>query len=81
MNGVPIFEDGNLAVSSNNAVGVIAAKDALAVLKSVDTRTERQRDASLRATEVVITSDYGVFELDDAKGAPLTFDAQAPATS
>ena len=81
LNGVPIFEDGNLAVSSNNAVGVIAAKDALAVLKSVDTRTERQRDASLRATEVVITSDYGVFELDDAKGAPLTFDAQAPATS
>ena len=81
LNGVPIFEDGNLAVSSNDAVGVIAAKDALAVLKSVDTRTERQRDASLRATEVVITSDYGVFELDDAKGAPLTFDAQAPATS
>ena len=81
LNVVPIFEDGNLAVSSNNAVGVIAAKDALAVLKSVDTRTERQRDASLRATEVVITSDYGVFELDDAKGAPLTFDAQAPATS
>jgi len=50
-------------------------------LKSVDTRTERQRDASLRATEVVMTSDYGVFELDDSKGVALTLDAATPATA
>ena len=82
LNGVPIFEDGNLSVdSSDDAIGVIADKSALAVLKSVDTRTERQRDASLRATEVVLTADYGVFELDDSRGAPLTYDASAPATS
>jgi len=82
LNGVPIFEDGNLSVdSSDDAVGVIADKSALAVLKSVDTRTERQRDASLRATELVMTADYGVFELDDSRGAPLTFDAAAPSTS
>ena len=82
LNGVPIFEDGNLDVDSDDdAVGVIADKSALAVLKSVDTRTERQRDASLRATEVVLTADYGVFELDDSRGAPLTFDAAAPSTS
>ena len=82
LNGVPIFEDGNLSIdSSDDAVGVIAAKDALVVLKSVDTRTERQRDVSLRATEVVMTADYGVFELDDSRGAPLTYDASAPATS
>ena len=82
LNGVPIFEDGNLSINSNDdAVGVIAAKDALVVLNSVDTRTERQRDVSLRATEVVMTADYGVFELDDSRGAPLTYDASAPATS
>ena len=82
LNGVPIFEDGNLSIdSADDAVGVIAAKDALVVLKSVDTRTERQRDVSLRATEVVMTADYGVFELDDSRGAPLTYDASAPATS
>ena len=81
LNGVPIFEDGNLAVdSSDDAIGVIAAKDALVVLNSVETRTESQRDVSLRATEVVLTADYGVFELDDSRGAPLTFDAAAPAT-
>ena len=82
LNGVPIFEDGNLSVdSSDDAIGVIADKSALAVLKSVDTRTERQRDASLRATELVLTADYGVFELDDSRGAPLTYDAAAPSTS
>ena len=82
LNGVPIFEDGNLSVdSSGDAIGVIADKSALAVLKSVDTNTERQRDASLRATEVVMTADYGVFELDDSRGAPLTYDASAPSTS
>ena len=82
INGVPIFEDGNITIdSSDDAVGVCADKSALAVLKSVDTRTERQRDASLRATEVVITADYGGFELDDSKGVALTLDAGTPATS
>ena len=82
MNGVPIFEDGNITIdSADDAIGVCADKSALAVLKSVDTRTERQRDASLRATEVIITADYGVFELDDSKGVALTLDAATPATS
>ena len=82
INGVPIFEDGNITIDGNDdAVGVCADKTALAVLKSVDTRTERQRDASLRATEVVMTADYGVFELDDSKGVALTLDAGTPATS
>ena len=82
INGVPIFEDGNITIDGNDdAVGVCADKTALAVLNSVDTRTERQRDASLRATEVVMTADYGVFELDDSKGVALTLDAGTPATS
>ena len=82
LNGVPIFEDGNITIdSSDDAVGVCCDKTALAVLKSVETRTERQRDASLRATELVMTSDYGVFELDGTKGVALTLDAGTPATS
>jgi hypothetical protein len=82
INGVPIFEDGNITIdSSDDAIGVCCDKTALAVLKSVDTRTERQRDASLRAFEVVMTADYGVFELDDSKGVALTLDASTPTTS
>jgi len=80
--GVPVFEDGNITRTTPAAtVGVIADKSALAVLKSVDTRTERQRDASLRATELIMTSDYGVFELDDSRGAGLTLDSTTPATT
>ena len=80
--GVPIFEDGNITRTTAAAkVGFNADKTALAVLQSVDTRTERQRDASLRATELVMTSDYGVFELDDSRGAALTLDSTTPATT
>ena len=60
--------------SVDSGYGVIADKTALAALTSVETRTERQRDASLRATEIVMTADYGVFELDDTKGAPILFE-------
>ena len=71
INGVSIFEDGNISKIGTTAsgYGVIADKTAMAALTSVETRTERQRDASLRATEVVMTADYGVFELDDSRGA------------
>ncbi len=82
MNNVPIFEDGNITEdSSGDGIGVIADKSAMAYLTSVETRTERQRDASLRATEVVMTSDYGVFELDDTRGAGLTYDISALGTT
>ena len=82
MNGVSIFEDGNIEIDSgDDGVGVIADKGAMAALTSVDTRTERQRDASLRATEVVMTADYGVFELDDSRGAGVKFDISALSTA
>ena len=82
MNNVPIFEDGNITEDSGgDGIGVIADKSAMAALTSVDTRTERQRDASLRATEVVMTADYGVFELDDTRGAGVKFDVSALSTA
>lgn len=78
-NSVPLLESKNIYVdASGDATGVIAQRDALVGLTSVDWRTERQRDASLRATEVNFTADYGVFELDDRHGAPLLYDASAP---
>jgi hypothetical protein len=71
INGVSIFEDGNIEKISgqDSGYGVIADKTAMAALTSVDTRTERERDASMRAWEIVLTADYGVFELDDTRGA------------
>ena len=81
LNGVPLFEAGNIPEDSvGDGIGAIADQGALATLTSVKMRTERQRDASLRGTEVVITADYGVFELDDTRGAPMTYDISAPTT-
>ena len=79
-NGVALFEDGNI-VSGASSIGVLAEKGAMVVLRSLETRTERQRDASLRGTEVVMVSDYGVFELNDARGAPMTYKSTAPTDS
>ena len=82
LNGVPVFEAGNIPEdSSGDGIGVIADQGALATLTSVKMRTERERDASLRGTEVVITADYGVFELDDSRGAGLLYDITAPVTT
>ena len=82
MNGVSIFEDGNISEDSNgDGIGVIADKGAMAYLSSAATSQERQRDASLRAWEVVMTSDYGVFELDDSRGAGITWVVSALTTS
>lgn len=78
-NGCDLFEDGNITPdSSADAVGFIGQRDALYKLMSKEWTTEKQRDASRRAWEVVYSADYGVGELDDQKGAPLTYDATAP---
>lgn len=82
INNVPIFEDGNIVEdSSGDGIGVIASKQAMATLNSVKMKTERQRDASMRGTEIVMTSHYGVFELDDTYGAGAIYDITAPITS
>jgi hypothetical protein len=79
LNGVSLFEDGNISVdSSDDAYGAIADKGAMATLTSLKVRTERERDASLRGTELVMTADYGVFELDGSKGASMFYDASVP---
>jgi len=71
INGVSIFEDGNIEKISgqDSGYGVIADKRAMAYLSSKETEKEPERDASLRGYELVITADYGVFELDDTRGA------------
>jgi hypothetical protein len=80
VNGIPLFEDGNITPNgSDDAVGAIFSREAMCLVESLAPRTERERDASLRAWEVVVVADYGCFELNDAAGAPITIDASAPA--
>ena len=73
---VPIFEDGNIekSVGDNAGYGVIASRDAMGYLVASGKSARRQRDESLRATEVVIVEEYGMFEADDSRGAALLYD-------
>ena len=82
LSGVPIFEDGNIDEDSNgDGYGAIFDKGAIGVLTSVAMNREKQRDASLRATELIIISDYSAFEIDDTRGAPMLYVVSNPATN
>ena len=80
--GVNIFETSNLADSSGNNPGTtgdykgaVFHKDALGLAMMQDLKIETQRDASLRADEIVATSVYGVGELHDTYGVELNVDS------
>ena len=80
--GVPIFETSNLADSSGNNPGTtgdykgaIFHRDALALAMMQDLKIETQRDASLRADEIVASAVYGVGELNDTYGVELNVDS------
>lgn len=83
LSGVPFFEDGNIDKLSgyDSGYGAIFSKAAMVVVDSKGFGTERERDASLRATEVVVTADYGCFELDDGYGAAMQYEIGDPATN
>ena len=79
---IGVFHDGNIVPdASADAVGAFFSKSALGIVKSLAPTTEKERDASLRATELVYVTEYGVYELDDGQGLAVTFDAATPTTS
>lgn len=82
LNQVSCFEDGNIAVvtGTTSGRGAIFSKAAMVVVDSQGFRTERDRDISLRATEVVVTADYGCFELDDGYGVGMRYEIGDPST-
>ena len=80
--GVNIFETSNIADSSGNEPGTtgdykgaVFHSDALGLAMMQDLKIETQRDASLRADEIVATAVYGVGELDDSKGCEVESDS------
>ena len=76
INQVAVFEDGNIAIDgSDDAIGALFSKNAACYVEQVGYDGRQQRDESLRATEQIVLADYGVFELDDGYGAPMTYDA------
>jgi N4-gp56 family major capsid protein len=73
--GVPVFESANVSETDGDSVGAVFHRDALGLALMQDIQIETQRDASLRATELVATAVYGVGELVDAYGIKLNFDS------
>ncbi len=58
-----------------DSAGFIAgANRAIGYVEKWAIRPEMERDASLRGTEIVVTSAYGVGEIDDEAGQALIFD-------
>ena len=76
--GVQIFESSNISVDgSDDSIGGVFSQDALALAMMQDLKIESQRDASLRADEIVATAVYGVGEIHDTYGVKLTADSVA----
>ena len=80
--GVNIFETSNMTDSSSNDPGTtgdykgaVFNPDALGLAMMQDLKIETQRDASLRADEIVATAVYGVGELNDANGVEIESDS------
>jgi len=74
--GVDIFESPTVTGTSTGAFnGAIMHQDALAFCLKKDITIETQRDASLRATEIVASMTYAVGELFDLHGVLVTTDA------
>ena len=75
--GMRIFETSNMSNSGNagDYIGAAFHKDALAIAMMQDVKIETQRDASLRADEIVATSVYGVGEIHDSYGVQLSHDS------
>lgn len=74
--GVDIYESAVVTGdSTGNFVGAVMHSDALAFALKKDITIETQRDASLRATEIVASMTYAVGELQDAHGIAVYSDA------
>ena len=75
--GIDIFETSNVVESSaTTSINAVFARDALGVAVAQNINIETQRDASLRATEIVASTRYGVSVLHNSYGVKLAVDNQ-----
>ena len=75
--GVPVYESSNISNTGTTGdyKGALFHRDALGLAMMQDLKIETQRDASLRADEIVATAVYGVGELHDTYGVELMMDS------
>jgi len=75
--GVPVYESSNISNTGTTGdyKGALFHRDALGLAMMQDLKIETQRDASMRADELVATAVYGVGELHDTYGVELMMDS------
>jgi len=73
--GVRIFESANVPHTTGDSIGGIFHRDALGLATMQDIQIEQQRDASLRANELVATAVYGHGVLYDNYGFAMSADS------
>ena len=75
--GLRIFETSNISNTGNagDYKGAAMHRDAVALAEMQGLKIETQRDASLRADEIVATAVYGVGEIHDSYGVELHHDS------
>jgi hypothetical protein len=71
IDGIPVYQSSNVLVNTGTSLGAVFSRDALGLALMQDIQIETQRDASLRATELVATATYGVGTLWDTYGIGL----------
>jgi N4-gp56 family major capsid protein len=75
--GVPVFETSNIVNNgtAGDFVGGLFHRDALGLAVLQDINIETQRDASLRATELVATATYATGTVYEGYGVAMSFDS------
>ena len=75
--GMRVFETSNMSNTGNagDYKGAAFHRDALAMAEMQGLKVETQRDASLRADEIVATAVYGVGEIHDSYGVEIHMDS------
>ena len=74
--GIDLFENANISVDvSDDSIGGVFHPMSLGLAMKMDFKLETQRDASLRATEIVGTITYGSGVVKDNYGCAVTVDS------
>jgi len=74
--GIDVYENANISIdSAGDCVGGVFHPISLGLAMKMDFKLETQRDASLRATEIVGTMTYGQGVVKDNYGCQVTVDA------
>jgi N4-gp56 family major capsid protein len=75
--GIDIYESSNVVqLSDTSVVNAVFSRDALGIAIAQQLNVETQRDASLRAEEVVASTRYGVSVLHNSYGVKILGDNQ-----